>query len=119
MSEKEEGKICAILAWFFPIGLIWYFLDEKMKSNSFARFHVKQSLVLALTGIAFSILSVFVSFLIAIPVLGWLIGIAMLIFSMIFSLAMFIFWIMGLVGAIQGNEKELPLIGKFAAKFTF
>ena len=49
MTDKETGKICAILAWFFPIGLIWYLVDENMKKNKFVGFHVKQSLVLFLS----------------------------------------------------------------------
>jgi uncharacterized membrane protein len=38
-----------------------------------------------------------------IPFLGWIAGIAL-----------FVFWIMGLISAINGEKKEIPLIGKLA-----
>jgi len=34
-------------------------------------------------------------------------------------LFLIVFWIMGLISAIQGKAKELPIIGKFGSKFNF
>ncbi|MBN2458447.1 DUF4870 domain-containing protein [Candidatus Woesearchaeota archaeon] len=107
MSEKENGKICAILAWFFPIGLIWYFVDENMKKNRFVGFHVKQSLVLAIAAIIINVVGSII------PFLGWFIILP------IGNLVVFIFFIIGLIKAIKGEEKELPIIGKFGEKFKF
>lgn len=107
MSDMDSGKACAILSWFFPIGLIWYLVDEKMKSNSFAGFHVKQSLVLFITSLILN----FVGGII--PILGWFVIIP------IGNLVILVFWVLGLIAAITGKEKELPLIGKFAKKFNF
>ena len=42
----------------------------------------------------------------------WIIG-------WIFHLALFVLWVIGLVRAIQGEEKEVPIIGKFASHFNF
>ena len=106
MSE-DNGKICAILAWFFPIGLIWYFVDEKVKKNSLAGFHVKQSLVLVISSIIINFVGGIV------PIIGWFIILP------IGNLIIFIFWIIGLISAISGNEKELPVIGQFGKKFKF
>lgn len=107
MSDIEKGKGCAILAWIFPIGLIWYFVDEKMRKNKFAGFHVKQSLVwfiaLLVVNVAGSI----------IPILGWFIILP------IGNLIVFIFWLIGLINALSGKEKELPWIGQFGEKFQF
>jgi len=107
MSDKEKGKVCAILAWFFPIGLIWFFADEHMKKNKFVAFHVKQSLVLAIASLIINVVGSIV------PVLGWFIIIP------IGNLIVFVFFIIGLIKAINGEEKELPIIGKFGAKFNF
>jgi len=107
MTDVEQGKICAILAWFFPIGLIWFFVDENMKKNKFAGFHVKQSLVLAIAAIIINIAGTII------PVLGWFIILP------IGNLIVFVFFIIGLIKAIQGEEKELPIIGKFGEKFKF
>ena len=67
MSDVEEGKICAILAWIFPIGLIRYLVDEKMRNNKFAGFHVKQSLVLVIVSIIVNVVGSII------PLIGWFI----------------------------------------------
>ena len=107
MSNVDEGKLCAILAWIFPIGLIWYFVDEKMKKNKFANFHVKQSLVLAILALAIYVVGSII------PVLGWFIILPL------GNLLVFILFLIGIISAINGKEKELPVIGKYGKKFTF
>ena len=63
-----------------------------------AKFHLNQSLVIWLAGIVLGVVMI-------VPVLGWLVGLVGGIF-------LFICWIIGLVSAIQGQEKEIPLLGK-------
>ena len=96
----DNGKLCAFLAYWL-LGIIWYFADENMKKNNFVKFHVKQSLILMLVSIIGSVV------LGMIPFIGWLI-------LPFFSLATLILWIVGLINAINGSEKELPIIGSFA-----
>jgi len=101
----EKSKICAILSYLL-VGIIWYFVDENMKKDKFVKYHVKQGLVLLIVwvigDIVFSI----------IPVIGW-------ILFPIFSLAMIVLMVLGIINAANGQEKELPIIGQFASKFTF
>lgn len=106
-KETENGKVCAILAWIFPIGLIWYLVDEKMKKNKFAGFHVKQSLILFIAAVIINVIGSII------PVLGWFIILP------IGNLIVFVFFLIGIIKAIQGEEKELPVIGKFGEKFKF
>lgn len=68
------------------------------KKNSFAAYHIRQCVGLALTGLALSVINV-------IPLLGWIIS----FFGGIF---MFILWIIGLIAAINGQEKPVPLLGE-------
>lgn len=107
MGEVEDGKACAILMYFFPIGLIWWLADDKMKKNNFAKFHLKQSIVLL---IAWAIIYVAGSI---IPFIGWFIILP------IGGILVFILWILGIINSASGNEKELPVIGQFAKKLTF
>lgn len=82
--DKKTTSIVAYLTW---IGLlIAIFAGDKEG----ALFHINQALVILL----FSLLSV-------IPCVGWIWGIFMLVC-----------WIMGLIAAINQEEKEVPLIGK-------
>jgi uncharacterized membrane protein len=104
-TEIENGKICALLAYLL-FGIIWYFADEKMKKNNFAKFHTKQGIILIITSILGSVI------LGIIPVLGWIV-------YPIFQLGILIFAILGIINSLNGKEKELPVIGQFAKKLNF
>lgn len=83
MDAKTTG-IVAYLTW---IGLI---IAVCAGDKEGAKFHVNQALVILL----FSLLSV-------IPCIGWL-----------WAVFMLVCWIMGLIAAINQEEKEVPIIGK-------
>ena len=97
MTKDDKGKVVAIVSYITLIGwviaLLLYLNENKPKLGGF---HLRQSLLLFLVGIALSL----------IPILGW-----------ILSIVVFVFWIMGLVYAIKGEEKELPLIGKYSQEW--
>lgn len=79
------------------IGLIGWLIAFLAGSKEESKFHLNQALVLALAEIVLGVVGV-------IPIIGW-------IASFVGGIALFVFWIMGLVSAIQGTEKEVPLIG--------
>jgi len=94
----NEGKTIAIIAYLTIIGLIIAFVMNNDKKNIFASYHIRQSLGLALTGLAIGIIGI-------IPILGWfiyIVGIFVLLFM----------WILGLLNAINGNEKPVPILGE-------
>ncbi|MEA3463906.1 MAG: hypothetical protein U9R14_02430 [Patescibacteria group bacterium] len=106
-SAKEEikkGKVCAMLAYLL-VGIVWYFVDEKMKKNNFIKFHVKQSLVLLIVSFAGSIV-LGMTFIFA-----WLIP--------LYQVAILVMIIIGIMNANNEQEKELPIIGQFGNKFKF
>ena len=103
-STVAEGKNIAVIAYITLIGLIIAFVLNNDKKNPFASFHIKQSLGLALTGFALGVIGI-------IPIIGWLINIIG-IFVLLYM------WIMGLINAINGNEKVVPILGdKYAEWF--
>jgi uncharacterized membrane protein len=74
------------------------------KKNSFAGYHIRQSLGLAVTGLALGAIGM-------IPILGWIIDIVGL-FVLLYM------WIMGLLNAINSKEKPVPILGnKYAEWF--
>lgn len=97
-SLKEEGKTTAIIAYITIIGLIIAFVMNNDKKNAFASYHIRQSLGLALTALALSLVNI-------IPILGQII-------SLIGFFFILYLWIIGLVNAINLKEKPLPLLGK-------
>ncbi|MEZ4842329.1 MAG: hypothetical protein R2821_12665 [Flavobacteriaceae bacterium] len=100
----KEGKTIATIAYITIIGLIIAFVMNNDKKNAFATYHIKQSLGLALTGLVLGVIGI-------IPVLGWIIN----IFGILILLYM---WITGLINALNGNEKTVPILGtKYAEWF--
>jgi len=82
MDAKTTG-IVAYLSW------IGFLIAVLAGDKEGAKFHINQALVILL----FFLLT-------PIPCIGWVWGVFM-----------FVCWIMGLVAAINGEEKEVPLIG--------
>ena len=95
--SKEEGKTIAIIAYITIIGLIIAFVMNNDKKNTFASYHIKQSLGLALTALALTLINI-------IPILGWII-------SFLGFLFLLYLWVMGLMNAVNLNTKPLPLLG--------
>jgi uncharacterized membrane protein len=93
MAKKDDGKLVAILSYITLIGWIIAIILHSNNKTKLGAFHLRQALLLVLAGIVFSF----------IPIVGW-----------ILNIGVFVLWIMGLVFAIQGTEKEIPLIGHLA-----
>ena len=103
-AAELEGKNIAVIACITVIGLIIAFVMNNDKKAPFASYHIRQCLGLLVTGLALSFINI-------IPILGWLI-------SIIGSLVLIYMWIMGLINAINGKEKPLPILGhKYAEWF--
>ncbi len=112
-KQSEEGKILVILLWLTGwIGLIWYLVDEKMKKNSFVKFHLKQWLVAIIASFAWSFAYSIAYFVLSIVTLG--------LFAIVGWIGYFLplVWVVqGLIYGIKGEEKEIWLIGKYAKKY--
>ena len=93
-QDIEKNKVMALLAYIiFLIPLL------AAKDSKFARFHTNQGLVLFLGGIIASVVA-------AIPVIGWII-------APIAGLVITVLAVIGIINALNGRAKELPVIGKF------
>ncbi len=94
--ENKNTNIYAALAYIlFFIPLI---VD---KDSEFGKFHANQGLNLLLLGIAVSVLGAII------PFIGWF------IISPIGGLLVLVLAIMGIINALNGESKELPIIGKY------
>lgn len=98
MTVAKEGKNIALIAYITIIGLIIAFVMNNDKKDSFAAYHIKQSLGLAATGLALGLIGM-------IPILGWIINILGL-FVLLYM------WITGLINASKGKESPLPFLGE-------
>jgi uncharacterized membrane protein len=98
-----EDKTVAIVAYLTLIGFIAAAIIHSSKKTKLGAYHLRQML-----GFILSMFAVIV--LMFIPIIGW-------ILIPVFYLFMFICWIMGLVAAINGQMKPMPLIGPMYQKW--
>lgn len=95
-ADINQNKTMAGLAY------ILFFLPLLACPGSrYGRYHANQALLLTLT----SFIGMFVFRLI--PFIGWFVLLP------IFSLIMFVLFIIGLLNGLNGRAKELPIIGRF------
>jgi uncharacterized membrane protein len=87
-EDVEKNKTMAILAWI----LFFIPLLTDAKDSKYAKFHANQSLLVTILYVVAGVTSfLFIGFL-------------------LYPVA-FIFWIMGIISASQGEMKRLPIIG--------
>ncbi|MCL1822263.1 MAG: hypothetical protein FWG22_05515 [Prolixibacteraceae bacterium] len=94
-----NAKTKAIVAHITLIGWIIAFVINNSEKEELASYYIRQTLGIYLLGIACSIISV-------IPIIGWIVGI-------VGSLVTFVFWIMSLIWAINGEMKPVPWLGGY------
>lgn len=94
-NSIEEGKTAAIISYFWWIGLLIAFIMNNNKRNYFTSFHIRQSIGISILSLAIGIMTRY--------------GIEM--FGNLLFLGCFVLWVMGLLSAIKGEEKPIPLFG--------
>ncbi len=107
-GDSGSGQVCAMLSYLF-VGIVWFFVDEKMKKDALAKFHVKQAIILLIFSVVWSVLLGFLgAFLFFLGPIAFLLSYVPLIFAII-----------GILNALNKKEKELPVIGSYAKKLSF
>jgi uncharacterized membrane protein len=100
-TTGEKKTLMAVLAYIGILIIIPYLTS---KEDPFVKFHIKQGLVLVVIELIIYVLGMMMWVLM--PILG-VINIAVVILSII-----------GIINVVQGNEKELPLVGPFSKHFN-
>ena len=107
-QDVEQNKVMAVLAYF---GILVLIPILAAKESKFARFHANQGLILLITGVAYSIfvqvvikIVAFISYALA-GIVGIALGLAWLL--------LLVLAIIGIINAVKGEFKQLPLIGQF------
>ncbi len=91
-TNTSNGKTVAILSYITLVGWIIALVMHNNDKSALGAFHLRQGIGLFLTSLILSF----------IPVLGWIV-----------ALGVFILWILGLISAINGEMKPVPLLGDF------
>jgi len=95
---SQDEKTMAIVAWF----IFFVPLLTDQKDSKFVKFHVNQSLNLTILAVA----GYFISTMLAVVLIGFLL-------MPVIGIATFVLWLLGLLSAINGEQKKLPIIGGF------
>ncbi len=103
-EQQQDGAhntamaIIAYIIFFVP-------LLTDARDDPFVKYHVKQGLVLFLSWVVVSFVVSMISFL---YVIAWILHLALLVLLVI-----------GIMHAVNGERRPLPVIGKFAEHFKF
>ena len=95
-TTASEGKTAAIISHFWIIGLVIAFVMNLNKKNYFASFYIRQMIGLNIL----QFLNGAIIYRYFGNSTGWIVG-----------LLLFVLWIISLIAAIQGEEKEVPVVG--------
>jgi len=95
--NEQDGKLVAIVSHLTLIGWIVALVMNQSNKTEIGTFYLRQNLGFIL-----------ISFVVYIPVLGWIIGLGVLVL-----------WIISVINAVSGSTKPVPVLGdKFQEWFS-
>ena len=104
-ADIESNKIMALISYIGILVLIPIFAAKESK---YARFHANQGLVLLIASAAYSIAYSIVAAILGAINLSFIASLLGLV-----SIAFPVLAVLGIINAVKGIAKELPIIGKF------
>lgn len=107
-ADIEQNKVMGILAYLSWLVLIPIFAAPNSK---FARYHANQGLVLAIAEIAWWIVTAILNAILY--AISWRLGSIVSTLLGLVNLGFLVLLVIGIMNAVNGRAKELPIIGKF------
>lgn len=95
-EDIASNKVVSVLAY---LGILFIVPLVAAPNSPYAKFHANQGLLLFLFDIAVGIVAL-------IPIIGWIVSAVGGVISLVLT-------ILGIVNAVKGQAKELPIIGKY------
>ncbi len=105
-----EDRTVAILTYITIIGFIIAIVLHSSKKTAIGAYHLRQGLGLVVTGLVLWVGGFILSF---IPVINLL----MILLWPVIGIGLFILWIMGLIAAVNGQQKPMPVVGEHYQKW--
>lgn len=97
-AAVTEDRTVAILGYITIIGFIAAIFMHQNHKTPLGAFHLRQMLGLVLTSAAGAVCAV-------VPILGWIVWVLVVI-------AVFGLWIAGLLSALKGDMRPVPILGE-------
>lgn len=101
-SDVDKNKLMAVIGYILPFLFFIPLLSDETKNSPFAKFHANQQLNLLL----FWVIGQAAATILAIVLIGFLIGFVVWVMGLIFM-------ILGVINSAKGEMKKLPMIGKY------
>lgn len=110
-----SGKALAVCSYAFNfVQLPFFAVPLVMQDNNFAIYHARQCLLMWLFAIASSIVCAIIavvgSFICIGPVIAVILGVCVWLFLLVIN-------IMGVIQAVNGEAKPLPIVGEYAERW--
>ncbi len=101
LSIAPEDRTVAILSYLTIIGFIVALVLHSSKKTALGAYHLRQTLGLIVSALVLGVAGFVLAF---IPILGWLAVMAAWI-------GFFVLWLLGLIAAVNGQQKPVPVLG--------
>lgn len=109
-ERDSNSKLAAVIGYLGLIGFLVSYLALHKKGDEFSAFHLRQSLGINLLYLL-PLIGLFSFVGSSLTIAGIGLGIAALI-----NIAIFVMWLLGIIGAAQGDKKPVFLLGEFFQK---
>jgi uncharacterized membrane protein len=111
LGIKDTGKTAGIISYFTIVGWLFaYFAFHQNKKTDVGSYQLRQTLLLHIVSMAV---------IFGLPFILGTIWTSDGVFSLsyfmrLLEFAFFVLWILGLIGAINGEKKSIPIVGERA-----
>src|SRR3954470_18690367 len=102
-TAATEDKTVAVLCYITIIGFIAAVFIHQNNKTELGAFHLRQVLGMVVTAAAGAVCGV-------VPILGWIVWFFV-------CLVLFVFWVLGLLTAVKGEMRPVPLLGDHYQKW--
>lgn len=109
-APATEDRTVAILTYITIIGFIIAIVMHSSKKTPLGSFHLRQGLGLFVTGLVIWLPCLIISL---IPFVNLL----MILIWPLVGLSLFVLWILGLIAAVNGQMKPMPVVGEYYQKW--
>jgi len=112
---KEPSRLPAVLAYLIPI-IGWLYVFLLQRRNTFAMYHLRQSIGLFLFLVASLLIWIVLAWIIA--WMPYMVAISAALFAIVVAAYLYgaVAWIMGLINALRNRSVPLPGFGRWAER---
>jgi uncharacterized membrane protein len=106
LPSNVGAGLCAIFTLIG--GIIFYFIEKK---DTFVRHWAVQAIYFGVSSfVVFFVITIVMQIFLHIPVIGWLFVVLLWLLLLVFYIAWFVLWILGIIKAFTGARWEYPFL---------